>query len=219
MLASPGRATDDAVGPLTLAPTTEAPSEHLSRAKSALDRLEGLRLIERHPAGVAGYRRDAFGTGWVDTDHNGCNQRDDILNASAQQVRVERQGSCDHDVVAGTWADPYTGRTMTFTDLKDQRQAQAIQIDHVVPLAEAWASGAHAWNRFRRVQYANDLRNLLAVDGPTNASKGSNDPAAWRPRKQYQCAYARRWIEVKSQWGLGADPSEVAALKSMLTYC
>ena len=62
-----------------------------------------------------GYRRDAFGSDWVDTDHNGCNQRDDVLlrDAVPGTTTVARQGACDHDVLAGTWHDPYTGRTLT----------------------------------------------------------------------------------------------------------
>jgi Protein of unknown function (DUF1524) len=122
-------------------------------------------------------------------------------------------------VVAGTWHDPYTGATLRFTDLHDLRQAEAIQIDHVVPLAEAWVSGARSWSGTRRKAFANDLMELLAVDGPTNMSKGDGDPAAWRPRHGYQCAYARRWIEIKSRYALAVDPSESAALGQMLGYC
>lgn len=167
------------------------------------------------------YDRDAFGPAWADTDGNGCNQRDDVLLRDAVEgsTTVAVQGACDHDVLAGTWVDPYTGRTLTFDDLKDPSQAQAIQIDHVVPLAEAWVSGASAWTDEERREFANDLRVLLAVDGPTNASKGADDPAAWRPRKDYQCAYARRWIRVKHAYGLTVDTSEVAALEDMLGYC
>jgi hypothetical protein len=165
--------------------------------------------------------RDAFGSDWVDTDHDGCNQRDDVLlrDAVPGTTRVQQQGSCDHDVLAGTWHDPYTGRTLRFTDLKDLHQAEAIQIDHVVPLAEAWVSGARTWSRDRRETFANDLGELLAVDGPTNMSKGDGDPAAWRPRKGYQCAYARRWIAVKLRYALAVDPAEKTALGQMLGYC
>ncbi|MFS3127508.1 DUF1524 domain-containing protein [Nocardioides sp. Bht2] len=89
----------------------------------------------------------------------------------------------------------------------------------MVPLAEAWASGASSWTAQRRAEFANDLAVLLAVDGPTNASKGADDPAAWRPRKAYQCAYAVRWIAIKHEWRLTADASEIAALREMLDYC
>ena len=80
-------------------------------------------------------------------------------------------------------------------------------------------SGAVGWSSDRREAFANDLRELLAVDGPTNMSKGDGDPATWRPRQGYQCTYARRWIAIKTAWRLAVDPSEVAALRQMLGYC
>jgi hypothetical protein len=165
--------------------------------------------------------RAAFGDSWVDTDGNGCIQRDDVLlrDAVPGTVTVGDQGSCDHDVLAGAWVDPYTGSHLVFDDLKDLHQADAIQIDHVVPLAEAWRSGAARWSGARRRAFANDLTELLAVDGPTNASKGDGDPAAWRPRKSYQCTYAIRWIGVKARWRLSVDASERSALGEMLDFC
>lgn len=168
---------------------------------------------------MAAYERSVFGGSWADSDGNGCNQRDDVLLRDAVEVRTGPQGRCEHDVLAGTWIDPYTGRRLTFTDLKEPRQAQAIQIDHVVPLAEAWRSGASRWVAERRSAFANDLDNLLAVDGPTNMSKSDDDPAGWRPRKAFQCAYATRWIETKARWSLAVDDSERRALGEMLGYC
>ena len=122
-------------------------------------------------------------------------------------------------MLAGTWVDPYTGARLSFTDLKDLRQAQAIQIDHVVALSEAWVSGASSWSDRRRLRFANDLDVLVAASGPVNASKGSHDPAAWRPKKEYQCVYATRWIGIKHRWGLAVDASEVRALVEMLGTC
>lgn len=184
-----------------------------------LQLLRRLRIVDRVRPDT--YVRDAFGPPWSDTDSNGCNQRDDVLyrDVLAGTVRLAQQGRCDHDVLAGTWIDPYSGASMTFHDLKDLGQAQAIQIDHVVPLSEAWVSGADTWSEDQRRTYANDLRNLLAVDGPTNASKGDDDPAAWRPKKAYQCAYASRWIRVKVVYALAIDSSEARALEEMLGYC
>ncbi len=186
----------------------------------AARRLAGLRVTPRTPAATP-YRRSAFGRSWRDVDGNGCNQRDDVLlrDAVPGTVRVVRQGRCAHDVVAGAWIDPYTGRRLTFDDLKDPRQAQAIQIDHIVPLAEAWRSGAADWSYERRVDFANDLDGLLAVDGPTNQGKRDDDPAAWRPRKAFQCDYATRWIGVKSHWDLAVDSGEKRALGEMLATC
>ncbi len=197
------------------------PAVGLPGAARAADALAGLRRTERHPD-VPDYRRDAFGSAWADTDGNGCNQRDDVLLRDALDqppVRVAQQGRCDHDVLAGAWRDPYTGRDLVMSDLKDPRQSVEVQIDHVVPLAEAWLSGAWRWSAQRRRDYANDLANLLAVDGPANASKGADDPAAWRPRQAFQCDYARRWIAVKSRWDLAVDDSEARALGELLGRC
>jgi hypothetical protein len=191
-----------------------------ARPAQARARLAALRSVERHPGGAA-YDRAAFGAAWADTDRNGCNQRDDVLlrDAVPGTARTGRQGRCDHDVLAGTWVDPYTGRTLTFTDLKDRAQAQAIQIDHVVPLAEAWLSGAATWSDRRREAFATDLDELLAVDGPTNAGKGDGDPAAWRPRRAFQCTYAVRWVATKARWDLAVDAAERRALEEMLQTC
>lgn len=191
-----------------------------STPQQAYRRLAKLPRAER-PRGTAGYQRSAFGSSWRDTDGNGCNQRDDVLlrDAVPGTTRVARQGACDHDVLAGTFVDPYAGRIHELDNLKDLKQAQSVQIDHVVPLAEAWVSGAANWTDEQRVAFANDLDVLLAVDGSTNASKGASDPAAWRPRKGYQCQYAKRWIAVKHRYGLSVDASEHSALEQMLGYC
>lgn len=195
------------------------PSTRPVDVRRAHDELAVLATVARRPEGLAAYERSVFGGDWTDSDGNGCNQRDDVLLRDAVEVRTRPQGRCDHDVVAGTWVDPYTGRRLVFTDLKDLGQAQAIQIDHVVPLAEAWRSGASRWPEDRRRAFANDLDNLLAVDGPTNMSKSDDDPAAWRPRKGFQCAYATRWVETKRRWSLAVDDSERRALEEMLGYC
>lgn len=202
-------------------PTRAVPkSPPTATARRARRLLAHLKFAPR-PTPAADYNRDAFGPRWSDIDGNGCNQRDDVLlrDAVPGTVRVGEQGACDHDVLAGTWVDPYTGATLRFTDLKDLSQAQAIQIDHVVPLAEAWVSGARAWSPQRREAYANNLGVLLAVDGPSNESKGADDPAAWRPRKGYQCRYAVRWIAIKHRWQLSVDRPEVVALRQMLDRC
>lgn len=197
-------------------PSIEIDVETPEQAQRALTRLPPIERVRRDD-----YERDAFGSAWADTDGNGCNQRDDVLlrDAVPGTVRVGRQGACEHDVLAGSWRDPYTGAQLTFDDLKDPAQAQAIQIDHVVPLAEAWASGASTWTDERRRAFANDLPGLLAVDGPTNASKSDDDPAAWRPKKEFQCGYAVRWVAIKSRWELAVDDIERDALGEMLDFC
>jgi hypothetical protein len=204
-------------GAATARPTVAAVA--VASADQARAELRELRSGSRGPA--VGYARDAFGTAWRDTEGNGCNQRDDVLlrDAVPGSARYTVQGACDHDVLAGTWADPYTGHRLTSTDLKDPGQAQALQIDHLVPLGEAWGSGADGWDAHRRERFANDLSELLAADGPTNASKGDDDPAAWRPRQAFQCTYAVRWIATKSRWDLAVDAPERRALGEMLRTC
>ena len=206
------RSTPD--GDATVAPV------RVGTPAQAARQLDALEVGPRTPSGVR-YDRDAFGSAWADIDGNGCNQRDDVLlrDAVPDSVTIAEQGACDHDVLAGTWVDSYTGRTLIFDDLKDPRQSQAIQIDHVVPLAEAWRSGASSWKDSRRRSFANDLGVLLASDGPTNTAKRDGDPASWRPRKAFQCEYAVRWIAVKSDWSLTVDRSEARALREMLAGC
>lgn len=210
-------------GPNSPGPAGSAGGAQPSRpaVRLAQRRLPALDTVAREPAGLAPYRRDAFGTAWADVDGNGCNQRDDVLlrDAVPGTTTTAVQGACDHDVLAGRWRDPYTGAVLDFDDLKDPAQAQALQIDHVVPLAEAWRSGAATWSDDRRREFANDLGVLLAADGPTNAAKGDDDPAAWRPRQAHQCSYAVTWIAVKHRWRLAADPSESAALEEQLATC
>jgi hypothetical protein len=220
--APPSTSSPTSTGASTPSPRATAPTISPAPVGTELEartQLRELRVAPRRPP--IGYVRDAFGSAWLDIDGNGCNQRDDVLlrDAVTDTARYAQQARCDHDVLAGTWVDPYTGRTLSFTDLKDPRQAEAIQIDHLVPLAEAWASGASRWDDDRRKQFANDLAELLAVDGPTNASKGDDDPAAWRPRKSFQCTYAVRWVGTKTRWSLAVDRPEKRALLQMLGYC
>ena len=202
----------------TLAPG--APEVVRLSPTEALAALERLPRVERWPDGPA-YDRDAFGEAWADVDGNGCNQRDDVLLRDAEPGTAEtaRQGACNHDVLAGTWVDPYTGTRLVMTDMKDPAQAQAVQIDHVVPLAEAWRSGASAWSDARRERYANDLGVLVASDGAVNQSKGDDDPAAWLPKQELQCDYALTWVAVKDAWSLAVDDSEASALAGMLERC
>lgn len=213
---APGPGASEGAGEEVAASDVPGPRE----VRRATRRLAGLSVTDR-PRGTGDYRRDAFGSAWADTDGNGCNQRDDVLlrDAVPGSTTLGRQGRCEHDVLAGTFVDPYSGRTHVLDDLKNLSQAQAVQIDHVVPLAEAWVSGASTWTPERRREFANDLGVLLAVDGATNGSKGAGDPAAWRPRKGYQCTYAVRWITVKHRWQLQADAPEVRALEEMLAFC
>ena len=115
-------------------------------------------------------------------------------------------------VIAGEWHDPYTGRVFTNPSLLD--------VDHVVPLKEAFLSGAKAWSRQEKILFANDLENkdhLIAVYRSANRSKGARDPARWLPPNQaYHREYVTIWLEIKKAWGLSLDPLEASVIQSIL---
>ncbi len=97
-----------------------------------------------------------------------------------------------------------------------------MDIDHVVPLSEAWKSGANSWTTAQRQAFANDLTHsqLIAVTDNVNQSKGDQDPAEWLPpRSAYHCMYARMWVSVKYTYKLTLDSAEKSALSGILNGC
>jgi hypothetical protein len=162
-----------------------------------------------------GYTRARFGPAWQDVDHNGCDTRNDVLRRDLHATTV-RPGTSGCVVLTGTFADPYTGRTLTF----DKQHAAAVQIDHVVALSDAWQTGAQQWSTEKRTAFANDPRNLQATDGGTNEQKGDADAASWLPpNRGYRCTYVRRQIDVKASYGLWVTPAEHDALARVLKTC
>ena len=78
--------------------------------------------------------------------------------------------------------------------------ASEVDIDHVVALGDAWQKGAQQWPYARRVAFANDPLNLLAVDASANRQKGDGDAATWLPAEQVvPLHYVARQIAVKQQ--------------------
>ena len=164
-----------------------------------------------------GYSREQFGDGWVDTDHNGCDSRNDVL---ARDLTGEtfKAGTRDCVVATGTLADPYSGKAIVFT--RGQDTSSAVQIDHVVALSDAWQKGAQQWDAAKRVAFANDGLELLAVDGPLNGQKGDGDAATWLPpNKTYRCAYVARQVGLKATWGLWVTAAERDAIAGVLASC
>jgi hypothetical protein len=156
-----------------------------------------------------------FGPAWADVDHNGCDQRNDVLHRDLTQVQV-RPGTHDCVVVAGVLDDPYTGRTVTFT----KADAAEVPIDHVVPLAAAWTEGAAAWPAEKRQAFANDLNNLIATTREENSAKGDSTADEWVPEDAgYGCSYATVIVTVKSRYALSVTQAEAGALTSLLATC
>lgn len=160
-----------------------------------------------------GYDRDLF-KHWSDLDGDGCDTRQEVLITESLT-----DGSVDsrcNIVDGGTWTSLYDNET-GITD------PSSLDIDHMVPLAEAWDSGAANWNADRREAFANDLtrpESLIAVSASSNRRKSDKDPAEYQPsNRDAWCQYANDWISVKAAWDLTIDQAEHDALANMLNGC
>lgn len=149
----------------------------------------------------------------MDADGDGCGTRREVLIAEAVTAPAVGSGC---GLSGGSWYSPYDGGTEAGT-------GRGFDIDHMVPLAEAWDSGAADWGPARREDFANDLGypdSLVAVSAGSNRSKGDRDPAQWQPPDAAaRCWCASAWVQVKTRWGLSADQREAAALRDALTGC
>ena len=187
------------------------------RTKS-LERLNSLTVAAVDPAVDDAYSRSEFGYGWYDYDKDGQDARAEILIQFCHQPETLLQFATEKErrVVAGKWFCRFTGEI--FTD------ASKLDIDHYVPLKNAWISGAHAWDKDRRKQYSNGMgirskrRSwLVPVSASANRSKSDRSPDAWLPdREKYVQHYAAVWIKTKHYWGLSVTPEEKATLLSVL---
>ncbi|HEY0472450.1 MAG TPA: HNH endonuclease family protein [Kribbella sp.] len=157
---------------------------------------------------TSGYSRDLF-PHWH-TVSGTCNTREEVLKRDGTGVTVD--SNCAP--TAGKWYSVYDAVYIS--------SASSIDIDHIVPLAEAWRSGANTWTTAKREEFANNLTisQLIAVSASSNRSKGDKDPASWKPTNtSVHCVYAREWIWVKYTYKLSLQSSEKAALQSMLAAC
>ncbi len=164
-------------------------------------------LTVRSEGSTTGYSRDLF-PHWIAIAGN-CNAREMVLKRDGSGVNVD--AACYP--TSGSWYSQYDAVTVG--------SPSGVDIDHVVPLAEAWRSGANSWTTSRRQSFANDLTRpaLIAVSASSNRSKGDQDPAAWKPRTSYHCTYSKMWIRTKYHWGLRLQSSEKSALQGMLNRC
>lgn len=160
---------------------------------------------------TTGYSRDLF-RHWVDADGNGCDTRREVLISEAR-VKPTLLAGCR--LGGGRWWSAYDNLFIT--------DSGALDIDHFVPLSEAWKSGAWRWSAATRQAFANDLDYplaLIAVTASTNRRKSDQDPAAWLPAfSDYRCTYVSTWIAVKWRWRLSIDAAERAALRLGLVGC
>ncbi|WP_458109571.1 HNH endonuclease family protein [Arthrobacter sp. R3-55] len=197
--------------PLWMKPVRGAAPVTAEMASVALERLP---VKGRAPK--TDYDRAAFGQAWADADRNGCDTRNDILRRDLSAVEFTEGSSCK--VAGGSFHEPYTGSQVTFR--RGQDTSAAVQIDHVVALADAWQKGAQQLTVQQRQTFANDPLNLIAADGPANVKKGAGDAATWLPaNKNFRCHYVARQISVKSAYKLWVTQPEKDAMKAVLSSC
>ncbi|MER8086109.1 HNH endonuclease family protein [Streptomyces sp. NPDC058316] len=191
---------------LLTAPTAQAAMPTPVSASTARTYLSQLTVSAEGSS--TGYSRDKF-PHWI-TQSGTCNTREVVLKRDG--TNVTQDASCA--AVSGSWYSEYDGATWT--------AASDLDIDHMVPLAEAWRSGASSWTTAQRQAYANDLTRpqLIAVTDNVNQSKGDKDPAKWLPPlTSYRCTYVRAWVHVKHYYNLSVDSAEKSALQSVLNSC
>jgi hypothetical protein len=178
-----------------------------AQAETTQNALRVLNSLPVSPERGTGYDRDFF-RHWSDFDGDGCDTRREVL---AEERLAGAVRGCD--VVNGSWTSRFDG--VITGDPRD------FDIDHFVPLKEAWDSGAYRWSARERERFANDLGysgSLVAVTASSNRSKSDRDPADWMPEQQ-RCWYAKTWIAVKYRWRLAVDTKEKSALTSILQGC
>src|SRR5690349_7870301 len=205
MLAALAAGCDDSTLPSgSKPPANNAPPKagSATAAKSALAKLN-VATAES----MTGYTREKF-PHWRSAG-SGCDVRDTVLERDGKGIK---KTGCN--VTGGTWSSWYDGLTTT--------EPLKVDIDHMVPLANAWRSGANAWTNEQRGDFANDLTRpqLFAVSATSNRSKGDQAPDTWKPpSKDAWCTYAQDWITVKTFYKLNITAPEKVALGDMLGTC
>lgn len=234
-------AKPDTVMPDNTAPSPQAqPKENTSTSQpqngtdtgtvkydTALKQLDSIRVVQPRQGGYD--RQTQFGS-WAATGCGKATTRDMILARDLTDMAKNRE--CQ--VTSGVLADPYTGRSIRFK--RGPSTSADVQIDHVVALQDAWASGARDWDQSKRVKYANSPDVLLASDGPANMAKGVGvdfngtgryrngwnimAPDIWLPDNQaYRCDYMAKRVAIKHDWGLSMTAREKQQTVTFLAAC
>ena len=200
--ATPGPSVDASVGPTdesTVTSSLAGPNVELAAL-----------IVDDRPSPDRPYSRDEW-SHWDDIDGDGCDARQQALKLhSLTPAQIDVYGGCT--VVAGDWISIYDGvRTSDPGDL---------DIDHVVPLANAHEAGGWRFTAEQRRLFANDQGNLLPVSASSNRTKGADLPNEWRPPLESSwCEMATRWVDTKQRWQLTVTTAERDALGQMLERC
>lgn len=210
--------------PQTLAPTAQASSAQEipstipvpSPSDSVLVTTDALAVAQSLPvrgrSASTDYSRDAFGTAWKDVDRNGCDTRNDILQRDFKSA-LFKPGTGDCKVIGGTWIDPYSNESYTFSE-----PPSGAQIDHVVSLKNAWQMGADQWDDQTRTEFANDPLNLRVTIASLNQQKSDSNAASWLPPyKPGRCAFIATQVAVKAKWQLFVTEAEKEVFITILS--
>ena len=197
-----------------LAPAFETVAVPAQAASAPLASVVLGKLAVKGRAPKTGYARDLFSDGWGNI--SGCDTRNFILKRDLTSITWRSGENCI--VATGKLVDPYTGKVINF--VRGVKTSLAVQIDHVVAVSDAWQKGAQQISSQARYSFYNDPLNLLAVDGPTNSSKGDSDAATWLPpNKSFRCAYVARQVAVKAKYKLWVTSAEKSAIQGILAKC
>lgn len=192
------------------AASSEPSSIDASDQTLAINVLETLAVKGRAPK--TGYKRTEFYNTWPTID--GCNLRQRIIKREVGDTA--KLDGCD--VIGGTFVEPYTGETRTYTSKSEF--TKNIQIDHIVALSDAWQKGAQNLTSDERYDFATDPLNLIAADANQNQQKSDGDAATWLPKnKAFRCKYVARQVSVKKKYSLWVTQAEHDAIKNILTTC
>jgi hypothetical protein len=190
-----------------LEPAKAAPAP---TTKTAISVLKTIQVKGRAPK--SGYARALFGDGWGKIGN--CDTRNYILIRDLKNETFRSSPACT--VATGRLLDPYTNKVINF--VRGRSTSIKVQIDHVVSLSDAWQKGAQQQSWATRTAFANDPLNLLAVDGPTNASKSDSDAASWLPpNRSYWCPFVARQVAVKAKYKLWMTSAEKNRISEILT--
>lgn len=198
-----------ACGSISIEGPSDSDPGHQPTGASASQAQQDLKSLNVAPGlTMSGYSRAKFHI-WA-SQGDGCDTRDVVLKRDGTDVKA----TSECKITSGTWVSPYNGKSYT--------KPLSLDIDHLVPLGNAWQSGAKNWTDDKRKSFANDLTRpqLLAVDLTDNRSKGDQDPSQWKPPSHdFWCTYAVDWITVKAYWKLTVTSAEKSALEDMLGTC
>jgi len=176
--------------------------EEVASAQATLDS-----LVVAPESGAAYDRESQFGRGFK-TGIAGAIEHRDVPTATFKNATPQAR------VVDGHFTDPYTGLDVHVIG----GESADADIDHLVPLSEAWDSGAANLSKDQRVALANDMDNLVYVESSVNRSKSDKDAAEFLPSYEpAQCAYVVSQISVKGKYQLSVDTAEKAALQQVIS--